>query len=338
MKRLLLIGSPKPDRLEHYYAKAFTKLGVELTVFDPLEVAAALRANRVMRRATLAVRHLLVHHALLRFYRNPSWDAVFVIKGYDLPADTIEACRRRARGIVWSVLNPDSPFEHGLGASSRHMRESMTLFDTYFTWSRDLVSRLAAAGVSRPYYLPFAHDEDTHRWSDGVRIDPDLAKFVTFIGTFDPDRAQVLETLADFPLRIFGMDWERLPRRSPLRPVVRPGIARGAASMSIAASSAVSLNILRPQNRGAHNMRTFELPAMRGVMLTGRSSEQQEFFPEGEACFMYGETGELRRHVESALAGAYDLGAIRDTALKYSARHSYLERAREVCKQLGTLC
>ena len=38
MKRLLLIGSPKADRLELYYAKAFAKLGVELTVFDPQEL------------------------------------------------------------------------------------------------------------------------------------------------------------------------------------------------------------------------------------------------------------------------------------------------------------
>jgi hypothetical protein len=66
----------------------------------------------------------------------------------------------------------------------------------------------------------------------------------------------------------------------------------------IISSSAVCLNLLRPQNQGSHNMRTFELPAMGGLMLTCRTEEQQEFFPENESCFMYADVGELKAKIE----------------------------------------
>ena len=51
--------------------------------------------------------------------------------------------------------------------------------------------------------------------------------------------------------------------------------------------SAISLNILRKQNYSEHNMRTFEIPANNGLMLTTRSNEQNKFFKENKACFMF---------------------------------------------------
>ena len=59
--------------------------------------------------------------------------------------------------------------------------------------------------------------------------------------------------------------------------------------------SAISLNILRKQNYSAHNMRTFEIPANNGLMLTTRSNEQNKFFKENKACFMFSTKKELKK-------------------------------------------
>ena len=40
---------------------------------------------------------------------------------------------------------------------------------------------------------------------------------------------------------------------------------------------AIALNILRDQNLSSHNMKTFEIPAFNGLMLTTRSKEQNFF-------------------------------------------------------------
>ena len=40
-------------------------------------------------------------------------------------------------------------------------------------------------------------------------------------------------------------------------------------------------------------MKTFEIPAMGGLMLTTRSTEQNSFFPENKGCFMFDDIKEL---------------------------------------------
>ena len=45
-------------------------------------------------------------------------------------------------------------------------------------------------------------------------------------------------------------------------------------------------------------MKTFEIPAMGGLMITKRSKEQDFFFPENKACIMYKNLEELLKKIE----------------------------------------
>lgn len=334
MKRLLLIGSSIPERLEDFYARSFRKLGIEVTVFDPEAAALRLDRHRILTRVTLPLRHHLVHFALLAFYKQPKWDAVFVIKGQWLAADTIDICRKRALSIPWIVLNPDSPFDAGRGTASRHVKESIPLYDIYFIWSRELLAQLHEAGARRAVYLPFAHEEELHYPAPIGAIDTALAESISFVGTYDSNRASILEGIADLPLIIFGGGWGGLPMRSPLRRRLTGQVAVGAHLRRVTTSSAACLNILRAQNYGSHNMRTFEVPAMSGVMITHRSAEQQEFFPENQASLMYHGRDELRERVREALSQGEHMTAMRRAALEHSRAHTYVERARQVLREI----
>lgn len=337
VKKLLLIGTAIPERLEAFYARSFRELGLEVTFFDPDLELRRVERSRIASRLILPVRHHVAHRALLRFYQRPDWDAVFVVKGQFLAADTIEACRKRARSIPWLILNPDSPWAAGRGATSRHIKESIPLYDTYFIWSQQLLAPLAAAGARRALYLPFAHDEQLHYPASLGELDPSLASSISFIGSYDRERESVLETLADLPLVVFGGGWNNLPKRSPLRNRVARRMAMGPDLRRVTTSSAACLNILRPQNAGAHNMRTFEVPAMRGVMITRRSAEQQELFPENEACLMFEGADELRQRVHEALSEPEAMANLRRRALESSPKHTYLERARTVLREIEAL-
>ena len=52
---------------------------------------------------------------------------------------------------------------------------------------------------------------------------------------------------------------------------------------------------------------------MGGLLLTSRTAEQQVFFPENEACYMYSDIAELKNKIEYILAnktgGRPDSGA-----------------------------
>ena len=60
-------------------------------------------------------------------------------------------------------------------------------------------------------------------------------------------------------------------------------------------------------------MRTFEIPAMGGLMLTSRTAEQQEFFPENEACYMYADVAELKEKIEYILANKQEADRVRSS-------------------------
>ena len=334
MKRLLIIGAMADGALEHWYAAAFRSLGVEVALFDPERILVRSRPVRIMTRPLRSLDHLLVGRELDRYFAKPqAWDVVLVFKGLFMSASALATVKRLAPGAQWFCFDPDSPFEAGSGTSSRHIRECIPLYDRYFIWSRGLVSTLAEHGCRHPSYLPFGFDDAQH--IPAVEMDPSLCDAISFVGTYDRQRADLLESIADLPLRIFGSGWHRLPLWSPLRRKSFGPPVLGAELRRVVTSSLACINMLRPQNVGSHNMRTFEVPAMGGLMVTSRSAEQQEFFPEGEACLMYEGKSELRAVLQRLVRREIDTAAIRAGALKRVCGHSYRERARVILQAAG---
>ncbi|MAY90761.1 MAG: hypothetical protein CMN00_06245 [Rickettsiales bacterium] len=92
--------------------------------------------------------------------------------------------------------------------------------------------------------------------------------------------------------------------------------------------SEISLNILKKQNLNSHNMRTFEIPAMNGLMLTTRSKEQNKYFPENKACYMYGNIKELNYKINFILNNPKAALKVRKTGYKLSKKHSYENRLK----------
>ena len=101
------------------------------------------------------------------------------------------------------------------------------------------------------------------------------------------------------------------------------------------ASSTVCLNPMRAQNKGAHNMRTFEIPAMGGLMLTSRSEEQQAFFPENEACYMYGDIEDLKKKIEYIIRNKQEDKQVRARGMELVAEHSYNNRVLLLLKEMA---
>jgi len=331
--RIALIGSTADTAIEMFYRSAFQRLGHDVSVFDPESGVPRVLNERVMVRLTFSQRYLFADRALLQFFqRDPRWDAVIVFKGLALSPRAIARCRALTAPARWANLNPDNPFDAGRATSSRFVLSAIGLYDHYFIWSRQLVQPLMAAGARAASYLPFGYAEEHH--FPATERDPQLASAITFVGSYDATRTRMLEPFAGLPLRIYGSSWERLPRSSPLRRCVAGGIVFGAELRRVISSSLASINLLREQNAGAHNMRTYEVPAMRGLLLTRRSAEQQAVFPEGEASLMFDTQAELGARIEALLSGHVAADALRERALALSRGHSYTDRARELLATL----
>ena len=82
-------------------------------------------------------------------------------------------------------------------------------------------------------------------------------------------------------------------------------------------------------------MRTFEIPANNGLMLTTRSYEQNKFFKENKACFMFSTKKELNDKIRFILQNPKKAEKVRQCGNSLVAKHSYINRIKYLIKKLN---
>lgn len=332
LNSILVVGSKRMGALELAYVRAFKRVGSHPVEHFDLEAPARyLTRYRVLYRVSQPIQEELTGRAFFRYLKanEAEHSAVIVFKGMPLNPRWLSQCKSLKPRSTWVNLNPDDPFNlASRGASNRNIYSSIPLYDVYATWGRHLIPHLERAGAKNVIYLPFAYDADTHFPSE--RLDSNLANQITFVGTWDRQREQVLSAVADLPIKVFGNFWDRVDRRSPLRDKVYPSNLYGADLRRVISSSLASINILRPQNLNSHNMRTFETPAMRGLMITSASQEQNAFFPDGKACLMFTDVRDLHCKLEHVTRSS-DRERLKNTGFGLCRGHSYDDRAEWLC-------
>ena len=81
-------------------------------------------------------------------------------------------------------------------------------------------------------------------------------------------------------------------------------------------------------------MKTFEIPAMGGLMITKRTKEQKYFFPENKACLMYSDLVELKTKIRKVLKNPKKFHKVSKKAYKLSKYYSYKNRAKQILNTL----
>lgn len=325
---VLIVGSQWEGALELSYSRAFRRLGVRTVEhFDVERPTSSLWQNRFVNRLTKRMQYEMTGRRLYRYLQARKYEAIIVFKGMPLTSAWLKRCKTVSASATWINVNPDDPFNvTSRGATNENVSSSIPYYDIYFTWGKHLIPLIQQQGCSTAFFLPFGHDPDNHFPADTAVHNN--GEYIAFVGTWDREREEILSELADFPLKIYGYGWNRIATRSPLRGKVRSHNIYGEELRQFISSAQASINILRPQNRGSHNMRTFEIPAMRGLMVTSYSEEQNDFFPDGRASLMFSDIAELRKKLKLVLAGEYNIAQMKEVAFRLSRDQSYDNRAR----------
>jgi spore maturation protein CgeB len=157
---------------------------------------------------------------------------------------------------------------------------------------------------------------------------------VVFIGQYNAKRERHVDAIKRHEVALWHPSWRRAEHRFKGRHVIHRESAFGADCAAIYSSAEVSLNIVDDLNMPGHNMRTFEIPASSGVMLSSYTAEQAEFFPEGEAAWYYRDPVELDGLLERLLSDKEAQARTRTAALRMAQDHSYDKRAQELVAAL----
>lgn len=287
--------------------RGFEALGRRVTYIPYVDWLPTLRGLRfrgagLLGRGLAGLSRPAVELRLVATLARTKPDLVLFVKCDDLHAATYAAIRRALPRVPLLAFHPDDPWNQaGLtrrGPSHARADVQLRMVDAVFLWSRPLVQRATAEGARRAFYLPFACDPALHPMVDALG-DDERATFgaaVTFVGNWDEEREAWLLPVAEagFDLAIWGTDyWKGRCRHEALRKAWRGRPLYGIEQAKAARATKVMINVLRKQNKGACNMRTFEIPCTGAFMLHERSPEAAAFFPPEVACGDFGTPEEL---------------------------------------------
>ncbi len=213
--------------------------------------------------------------------------------------------------------------------------EALAAYDHVFSPRRANLDDLRNVGGPRVSYLPFAYAPELHfperQISDEQR--PSLDFDIVFAGGADRDRVPYVAALinAGFKVGLYGGYWERFTEtRSASRGHADPPTLRKAID-----GAKVALCLVRRANRDGHAMRTFEVAAMGGCMLTEETDEHRDIFgPDCAAVVYFNGIGEMLEKLRWLLEHDEERRCLAHAAHTLVTRggHTYGKRVEEMLR------
>jgi hypothetical protein len=341
--KTLILNDAEEYGLGASYTRAFRALGHEVALIDPFAELNKLLAWRfpLIRRAFERQIISLFNKWWVKYLVElPPADLIWVGKGaWAVPWLWRQFKRQRPKTKL-VCYNADNPIvTYSRGGNRPWVTESIPCFDLYCTYNKSLVEPLRRAGAQRIARIPFAWDPWLH--PEMEISDADRRRYecdVVFIGNGDLHRERWMRDIMaaakpyNWQFAIYGC-WNGC-RDQNLWSVLRGEQVYGSEMARAVRASKIALNILRLQNEDSHNMRTFEIPGCSGVMVSQKSPEQEEFFPEGQAAFYFSNAEECVTKMRGLLENDFLLQQARETAHELARKHTYMHRARQICDEI----
>lgn len=338
--RLLLVGSQMHWAIERHYLTVLRQELEALEVFPAPDLFAQYYqgwSHKIAFRLGLAPIYRQINRDLLDRVAVFKPDVIWIWKGMEIFPQTLHFLRQQ--GIKLVNYNPDHPFIlSSRGSGNQNVTNSVGLYDLHFCYHQQLAKKIEAEYKIPTANLPFGY----HYADEALQLAQQSAEIpaLAFIGNPDPTRVTILQELtkAGLPIDIYGHFWER--HLNPSHRLKLYGPVFGNEFWVKMRQYRVQLNIFRPHNIGSHNMRSFEIPGIGGIMLAPDSPEHRSYFQPDSEIFVYNSVKEVRDQAQMLLAmSASDAQTVRGNALNRSqeSKYSYSARAQQAVQVLNQL-
>ncbi len=324
--RIGIFGLKSENSLEEFYLDAFKKLQFKNIKFLSnnffFKLFCFLNKNNLS--ILLKIFYFLQKQKIKYFLDKNNIEILLIFKGIELNTSIFEILKKKKIYLI--NIYTDDPYNFNSSAtSSTNIAKNIKNFKLFCIWSEKLKKKLENQfKTNNFYYLPFGFSKKQKKTSK-YKI---VKKKISFVASFDQYRLKVLNKLKK-KIEIYGNAWPPHTKHNVNDFIKNKDFSK------VICESEISLNILKRQNLLSHNMRTFEIPAMNGLMLTTRSKEQNKYFPENKACYMYENTKELNYKIDYILKNPKAALKVRKRGYKLSKEHSYENRLKKLINYIN---
>lgn len=324
-----MTGSRNKHLLAPAYGRAFEKMaGVEVDyIYHPDDFDARIKTitDKIIYRLNPRILLGEINKAIIKKIDIFQPDILWIFKGMEIFPETLEYAK--SKGVFLSSYNPDHPFKYvSRGSGNSFVKNSIPLYDLHFSYSKKICEELYDQYSIRATHLPFGYDipYDLEELDEAAEINK-----VCFVGFRDDRRSAVVRLLgaAGISVDVYGPGWENEQGFELLK--THKAVVDRDYWLTLR-KYRVQLNIFRDHNFDSHNMRSFEIPAVGGIMVAPKSSEHDLFFKDKGEYFSYTSNEDLISQCKHLLGLNFESGnEIRRSARKrcVDSGYSYSERA-----------
>ncbi len=317
--KVFLTGPGNDEYPSFYYQckKAFEALGHEVGFFN-------YRASKFGR---LPVARNVVSNSLKKEVLKFNPDLLLVIKGEIIPKGIIKEIS--SKGIKTADWTLDSPFGDYY---SYNKIKNISEYDSVFVFDPYYLKKLREMNTNS-FYLPAAADPwDAHK----PAIPFDRRKYlydVTFLGSYEPEREELIEGLRRFNVHVFGHNWKNKKGRIKN---LRKTYVSGEDAARLFNSSKINLNLQALHGRKSLNLRTFELPATKSFQLVDYKSELPNLFKLDKEIVCYSNLDDLREKIRFYLEQPKMRDRIAEAGYKRVLEdHKVIDRIKTILKTMS---
>jgi spore maturation protein CgeB len=329
-KRVLIVGNPAPFHVGAHFANAARTLGCQVTFADS---TTAYSGNFFARKLSW---HLFGRRpAKLRKFSEDVLELASKPKTLLLatgiaPLNGSTLRSLRERGVTTANFLTDDPWNPAHRA--KWFLHALPDYDFIFTPRRANMDQLREHGCREVSYLPFAYAPEIHFPEQPTDSEAaPLKSDIMFAGGADRDRVPSFVALAKsgMDVALFGHDWQKHRQlRRHFRGRADPSLLRKAVG-----AAGVCPCVVRRANRDGHAMRSYEVPAMKGVILAEQTDDHRQIFgDEGDCALFFSGTAELVEKAKWLLAHQAEAYAMAKRACERvtAGKNTYRDRLEEI--------
>jgi spore maturation protein CgeB len=326
--RILLSGYHNPNFTNSmvYRDKAVESLGHELISFEDRSF---IVPGRLRERFSLLAKWDLqrINNNLIGQITERKPDVCLIIGGHRILASTVEEIKSRGFKIALWTTDPPTDFKNIL--------EAAPFYDHLFCAGSEAADIFNNNGLTNVTWIPFACDPNFHKPIVlSIEEQKKYGKDVVFVGSYYPNRANLLESLADLDLGIWGPYWDKLDSHSPLKGKTNSVKINYDEWVKIYNAAKIVLvihyqNLRIPCHQASPKL--FEAMACRRCVFCDNQRDAKELFRDGHDVIFFSDAQDLRKKVGYYLNHAEERLIIgRQACLRVTTEHTYQHRIAQM--------
>lgn len=314
--------NPKFITITEYFERAVTALGHELFTFDDRR---HLIPGRIRRRIPLLNRldSRYINRNLISLALSCRPDVAIVSGGHRISAESVKTLGKNGIDTVLWTIDPPQNFQPII--------QSAPTYNYIVCQGSEAIELLHKAGIKGARLLPAGCDPDYHHPVDMTLEEKEqYGQDVVFVGSYYPNRLEILDNISGFNLGIWGPGWDRIPAESPLRIKIKGGQVTPDVWTKIYGSSKIVV-IAHYQDGKIPcyqaSPKVFEALACGTFVLVDRQRDVLSLFKEGEHLVVFNDKDDLKNKISYYLENP----AKRDRIAR-SGREKTLQEDTYICR------